>query len=105
MKVLVGLLLVVFSTVTAVAQSPDLLEKAKAGDIDSQLKLAENYQFGINGPKDIPQAIDWLRKAGALGSSEALYRLGMLAYNGDLGVLPNCIGPSPRTSPRSRSRM
>jgi len=84
MKVLAGLMVVVLSTVWAVAQSPDLLARAKAGDIDSQLKLAYNYQVGVDGPKDIPQALAWLRKAGALGSSEALYRLGMLAYNGDV---------------------
>jgi TPR repeat protein len=68
----------------AVAQSADLLAKANAGDIDSQLKVAYNYQFGIEGPKDIPRALEWLRKAGALGSAEALFRLGMLAYNGDV---------------------
>lgn len=84
MKVLAVLVVVVLLAVSAVAQLPDLLEKAKAGDIDSQLKLAYNYQFGIDGPKDIPKAIEWLRKAGGLGSPEALYRLGMLAYNGDV---------------------
>ena len=84
MKVVAGLLIVVLSAFAALAQSSDLLEKAKAGDIDSQLKLANNYQFGVDGPKDMSRAIEWLRKAGSLGSSEALYRLGMLAYNGDV---------------------
>lgn len=84
MKMLAGLMIGVFATGMVFAQSPALLEKAKAGDINSQLQLAYNYQQGIDGPRDISQAIEWLRKAGALGSAEALYRLGTLAYNGSV---------------------
>ena len=84
MRKLGALLVVIVTTIAVFAQSHDLVEKAKAGDIDSQLKLAYNYQFGVDGPKDIPRAVEWLRKAGVLGSSEALYRLGVLAYNGDV---------------------
>ena len=72
MKVVAGLLIVVLSAFAALAQSSDLLERAKAGDIDSQLKLANNYQFGVDGPKDMSRAIEWFRKAGSLGSSSAL---------------------------------
>ncbi len=83
MKALGTITLVLLLGVVGFAQSSELIEKAKAGDVNSQLQLAHDYQYGVNGPRDIPRALEWLRKAATLGSTEALFRLGMLAYNGD----------------------
>lgn len=57
-----------------------LLEKAEAGDAESQFQLAQSYRDGEGVPKDPPLAIDWAIKAAEQGYAPACYFLGIM-YN------------------------
>ena len=62
-----------------------LLEKANAGDIDSQLQIATAYLNGTKGfQKNTNKALVWLERAAIQGQKDAQYKLGSIYYNGKL---------------------
>jgi len=65
-----------------------LREMALAGDVPSQLRLAEEFFFGKDRPANPALAVYWWRKAAEAGSGDAHYNLGM-ALNYGWGVEQN----------------
>lgn len=59
----------------------DLLEKAEAGDPDTQYSLGLAYQEGRGTEKDWSQAIAWYKKAAEQGEVNALYTLGYMGHH------------------------
>jgi len=62
-----------------------LIEKAKAGDLKSQTRLAKSHQTGDGVRMDLKEATRWLRHAARQGDGESCYRLGgyLLLDQGD----------------------
>ena len=62
-----------------------LIEKAKAGDLKSQARLAKRHQTGDGVRMDLKEAARWLRHAARQGDGESCYRLGgyLLLDQGD----------------------
>jgi TPR repeat protein len=53
-----------------------LIERAKAGDLKSQTRLAKRHQTGDGVRMDLKEAAHWLRRAARQGDGESCYRLG-----------------------------
>lgn len=53
---------------------------AQAGDADAQFNLGQAYKLGRSVPVDISAALDWYRKAAALGHYRAEDNLGLLLF-------------------------
>jgi TPR repeat protein len=66
---------------------PPLIEKARNGDLGSQVLLWLAYAGGHGVPKDVPKGVPWLRKAAEQGSVESEWVLSNL-YNSGKGGLP-----------------
>ena len=62
-----------------------LIEKAKAGDLKSQARLAKRHQTGNGVRMDLKEGARWLRHAARQGDGESCYRLGgyLLLDQGD----------------------
>ena len=65
-----------------------LLSRAEAGDAEAQVAVGLVYK---NGRKDIPvdyfKAYEWFAKAEQQGNSEAMYQIGNMHSNGQIGPL------------------
>ena len=48
-------------------RADDLREKARAGDTESQFRLASEYFFARNRAGNLPLAVHWFRRAAAAG--------------------------------------
>jgi TPR repeat protein len=66
----------------AQAIDPQLLARAKAGDIDSQMRLASFYAKGEGIPQDFAEAAKWLRRAADQGNGRAAFYLGVYNHRG-----------------------
>ena len=64
--------------------SNELLEKAEAGDMESQCQMALLYEIGIGHPIDYQKAYQWWRKAADQGSPWALKKIGDLIKAGHI---------------------
>ena len=56
----------------------ELLQKAEAGDVESQLGLGLKYRLGIGVEADVSTAEKWFRKAALQGSVQGMYLVGIL---------------------------
>ena len=56
----------------------ELLQKAEAGDVDSQIGLGLIYRLGTGVEEDASTAEKWFGKAADQGSVRAMYLLGIL---------------------------
>lgn len=80
------LVIIVFlSAVELLFAEPDeeLLEKAKACDVDAQFKLGLMYAKGEGVKQSYKEAVWWFRLAAAQGSARAQYNLGLIYYTGE----------------------
>ncbi|HQL08649.1 MAG TPA: tetratricopeptide repeat protein, partial [Lentisphaeria bacterium] len=85
------LLVIAFSTVSAPGQEgnpnpadvQELLKAAEQGNADAQCKLGIMYHDGEGAPKDLAEAVKWLRKAAEQGHADAQSRLGYLYATGE----------------------
>jgi TPR repeat protein len=66
----------------------ELLAKAQEGDAAAQVEAGKIYR---EGRKDIPadyfKAYEWLHKASQQGNTEAMYQIGNMYHNGEIGPL------------------
>lgn len=53
-----------------------LLERAEAGDVEAQFRLATAYDWGEGAPRDGDAALRWYRRAAEAGDAEAQNSLG-----------------------------
>jgi len=70
------------------AEPPNLAETrrlAEQGDAEAQSKLAEMYYTANGVPKDLAQAVEWLRKAAEQGHAQSQLNLGAM-YEKGIGV-------------------
>jgi TPR repeat protein len=67
------------------SQSKELLERAKAGDVEAEVQAAHAYSANHNWKK----AAEWYEKAERQGNAEAAYQLGIEYW---LGMLPQTRG-------------
>ena len=65
--------------------SDNLIDKATAGDAESQYKLGLNYIYGTDVPKDPATAASWFRKSADQGYLPARRELGILLASGEAG--------------------
>jgi len=56
---------------------------AQAGNARAQYWLADMYEFGYGVPKDIPEALNWMKKAADQGLATAQGRLGEIYFAGN----------------------
>jgi uncharacterized protein len=86
-----GLLFVYANTpVYSQVNFPDqaLLRKAQAGDVQAQVDVGKVYRSGAKGlPADYFAAYDWFHKAELKNNAEALYQIGSMHHNGQIGPL------------------
>lgn len=61
----------------------EYIKKAGQGDSDAQYELGVIYEDGLGVPKDISKAIEWYKKAAALGDSSATRILSSMAATGE----------------------
>lgn len=66
----------------------DLLQRAKAGDSEAQVKVAEIYLDDKNSLHNHVEAVNWLQKSAEQGNSLAQYELASMYFMGD-GVQKN----------------
>lgn len=60
---------------------------AEGGDAEAQSELGQRFAKGRDGlPADPRQAATWWEKAAASGEVQAIFNLGTLHFNGDLGA-------------------
>jgi len=65
---------------------PDLLRKAQEGDAEAQVEMGKIYRNGIKGvPANLVQAYIWFRKAEKQNNAEAIYQLGNMYLNFEVG--------------------
>jgi TPR repeat protein len=68
---------------------PLLVQKANAGDLDSQALLWQAYRHGWGVPKDLAKGVPFLRKAAEQGSMRAMMELSLLYRDGEGGLPEN----------------
>jgi uncharacterized protein len=69
------------------AEIGSLRAAAEAGDAFAQAELGQRFHKGRDGlPADAQQAAAWWEKAAAQGELQAIFNLGALHFNGDLGA-------------------
>lgn len=61
----------------------ELRPLAETGDAEAQYRVGMMYEFGKGFPKNMTQAISWLRKAGNQGHTAAEVELGVIYMSGD----------------------
>jgi len=71
---------------STVFPKPDLLARAKAGDAEAQVEMGKIYRNGIKGvPANLVQAYLWFREAEKQNNAEAIYQLGNMYLNFEVG--------------------
>ena len=63
-------------------QTPTLKEKAEGGDAEAQRLLGFEYEIGLEGKRDLKEAVKWYRKAAEQGESYTQVDLGLMYYEG-----------------------
>lgn len=61
---------------------PELLKRANGKDIKAQFELGSRFNYGHGVPKNVPEALQWLRRAGQGGSGDAQRVLALKFFNG-----------------------
>jgi len=59
-----------------------LMEKAKQGDADAQVKIGDMHAYGQGVPKDEMTAVKWYRKAAESGNAQGRTNLGIMYAQG-----------------------
>ncbi|MDA7526857.1 sel1 repeat family protein [Akkermansiaceae bacterium] len=88
MKSVLSVLLLCF-LLASCGEETKIRERAEAGDVEAQKKLAAIYfkpSFLTGVSKDAPEAVKWTRKAAEQGDAEAQNYMGFYYFNG-IGVL------------------
>ena len=88
MKHVFSVLLLCF-LLASCGEETKIRERAEAGDVEAQKKLAAIYfkpSFLTGVSKDAPEAVKWTRKAAEQGDAEAQNSMGFFYFNG-IGVL------------------
>ncbi len=65
-----------------ICNAGELLNRARSGDLPSQLLLAGEYFFGNNRPQNLTLAHYWFRKAAIAGHPQAQYNFALCLLNG-----------------------
>lgn len=60
----------------------DLVRRARAGNAQAQFELGSRFNYGRSVPKNVPEALVWLRRAGLAGQLEAQRLLAVKYFNG-----------------------
>jgi len=60
--------------------SPELVERAEAGDAKAQIGLAQCYGSGAGVAKDEKEAVKWYTKSAEQGNANAQFNLGVCYY-------------------------
>jgi len=60
----------------------ELRGPAERGDAEAQYRVGLMYEFGKGYPRDMQQALSWLRRAGTQGHTGAQVELGVLHSGG-----------------------
>ncbi|MDB4560674.1 sel1 repeat family protein [Akkermansiaceae bacterium] len=88
MKSVLSVLLLCF-LLASCGEETKIRERAEAGDVEAQKKLAAIYfkpSFLTGVSKDAPEAVKWTRKAAEQGDAEAQNSMGFYYFNA-IGVL------------------
>jgi TPR repeat protein len=64
------------------AESQNYLKKAKSGNVQAQVKLAEQYYSGIGQLQSYKQALVWYEKAAKNGNVDAIYKVAVMHEQG-----------------------
>ncbi len=77
---------------------------AIAGDADAQFNMGQAYKLGRGVTQDLPQAIEWFRRAAAQGHVQAEDNLGLMMYEtgNRVGALPLLERSAQRGEPRAQ---
>src|ERR1041384_6258986 len=70
-------------TAPASARLKTLLQRAEQGDAHAQFELGFCYQYGIEGQKDLAEALRWYRKATDQGDADARLNLAKMYFDGE----------------------
>ena len=65
--------------------SPEMRQKAEAGDAEAQYELGVAYCRGNGIGKDLDEAVKWYEKSGEQGNDKAQCNLGIHRYKGEGG--------------------
>jgi TPR repeat protein len=60
----------------------DLLRRAEARDMHAQFELGSRFNYGRSAPKNVKEALHWLRRAAQNGQPEAQRLLAVKFFNG-----------------------
>lgn len=60
----------------------DLVRRARAGNAQAQFELGSRFNYGRGIPKNVAEALVWLRRAGLAGQPEAQRLLAVKYFNG-----------------------
>ncbi len=60
----------------------DLVRRARAGNAQAQFELGSRFNYGRGVPKNVAEALIWLRRAGLAGRHEAQRLLAVKFFNG-----------------------
>ena len=60
----------------------ELVRRARAGNAQPQFELGSRFNYGRNVPKNVPEALVWLRRAGLAGQPDAQRLLAVKYFNG-----------------------
>lgn len=60
----------------------DLVRRARAGNAQAQFELGSRFNYGRSVPKNVPEALVWLRRAGLAGQPDAQRLLAVKYFNG-----------------------
>lgn len=71
-----------FLAAVFICQGGEVLNRARSGDVPSQLQLAGEYFFGRNRQQNLTLALYWFRKAALAGNPQAQYNFGLCMLNG-----------------------
>lgn len=72
----------IFAAILLSGADNSLLNKARAGDADSQFQLANEFFYGKNRNANLPLAYYWFRRAAVSGSAAARYNLAVCLQKG-----------------------
>lgn len=60
----------------------DLVRRARGGNAQAQFELGSRFNYGRGVPKNVNEALAWLRRAGLAGQSDAQRLLAVKFFNG-----------------------
>lgn len=66
-----------------------VIAKAKAGDAEAQMALAQRYRFGVGVPQDSAAAVEWFKKAAEQGNVQGQFSVGYMYAAGENGFEVN----------------